>query len=728
MSPLHSHSTLGRPPMSPLPPKQRITPPLEHHRARGYPTPELHNWSPPRGVAPYSCFFRSAYGFASSHPQHRQAYTIQSIHSPSTTSTSHVERLGLARDPETARVTTGTVYRRANVYSLHYQSTVTVHAESTPVRDSADVVARSTGTTVPLSWATETATTRDDRTHGPDSLFTASTFATETYERATGRATVIFEPVTAHAGDARLATHTFIAGGTFAQPSAEVRNRSVHEARPAAHTSVVAGGQRLGTTTHVQERASGSNLVEDASRGIGRTADSGAHVTVRSHVHRDCSLTLSEFWNGVASLTARKHEGATPHESLTVMTRPETNAGTDDLSIREQSGGTCGGVSASSGRRHAMNKGGSWEEYMGNASSMTQGPTGASDSSPCPLDDLFLEILQLTARTFERVDEPAGDRLARIEATRTSDAISSDTSVSPTNSEQATAHPDHRSEGVAAANRGREERSAGRTSLRQFSLYERVVTEDTRATSGVGACQVKVDFRTLERSGYESQSQRSTGRSWSPASNRECEQGIQMLEATSDSSIEYKDMREREGHARKASEQTPLAKVQTPTETYTINHREYKAHHHGAEIEEEVGNLLVAPRRIVTVEDEYPRPEERTGTETRGSGRAREVITEVRLTGGVAGSDACLAGVGRRHRSPFSEVLAPTRGGRGGTDAPYLVDQVRTYEDSSVSDIERETTREWELLDAAQAGRRASETSQDHGRETHGGRGLRART
>ncbi|KAH9916333.1 uncharacterized protein B0H18DRAFT_74045 [Fomitopsis serialis] len=501
--------------------KQQTSPPLEY-RAREHDTPELHNWSPPRGVVPYSCFFRSAYSLASSRSEHRQAHTIHPIHFPSTT-----------------EVTTGIVYMRAEEYSLHCQSTITAHVEPTPTRD-ADVVARSTAT-VRFESVTESATSRlrGDSTYALDELFTASTCAPWTYERATGPgpATATYEPATAHAGG--MVTESTESQNPTGDPGGQ----------HGAQTSVAA--ERQGLETMIQERVAWHArivLVEDASRG--GTADSDAHVTVRSQVHRGCSLTLREFWNGVAS-TARTHEGATLSESITVTMRPGTNASTDDSSIHEQSGGMRGGVAAGSGRQHAMNRRSSWEVYTGNASSMTQVPTEASGSSPCPLDDLFLEISRLRARTFERVDEPAGDRLARIKATRTSDAISSDTSVSPTNSEQTT-HPHNRSEGVAAANRGRDERSARRASLHQFSLCERVVTEDTRATLGLGACRAKVNFRMLERSGYESRSERSTGRSWSPASNRAREQGIQRLEATSNISIEYKDMREREGQGREA--------------------------------------------------------------------------------------------------------------------------------------------------------------------------------
>ncbi|KAH9928729.1 uncharacterized protein B0H18DRAFT_1000367 [Fomitopsis serialis] len=134
----------------------------------------------------------------------------------------------------------------------------------------------------------------------------------------------------------------------------------------------------------------------------------------------------------------------------------------------------------------------------------------------------------------------------------------------------------------------------------------------------------------------------------------------------------------------------PLAKVQTTGGTYTTDHRESKVHRHGAETEE-LGKLPAAPRRVLMVEDDHPWLRERTGTETRASGQARDVITKVRLTGGITTrSDACLAEVGYRHRAPFGEILASIRRDREGTGMAYLVDQVRTYKDSSVSDLERE--------------------------------------
>ncbi|KAH9917207.1 uncharacterized protein B0H18DRAFT_958497 [Fomitopsis serialis] len=635
--------------------KPWIGPPLEH-RARGYYTPELHNWSPPRGVVPYSCFFRSAYSLASSHSEHRQAHTIHSINFPPTT-----------------EVYTGTVYRRAEVHSLHYQSTIIVHAEPTPMRD-ADVVARTTST-VRLESITDSATSRlgGDSTYTFDELFTASTSAPQTYEQATGPgpATATYEPGTAHAG------------GAVTQ-STDSRNHSAHEGRHAARTDVTAEGQRL--ETMIQERAAvhtRSNLIEDASRA--RIAD--AHVVVRSHFQRGTTCTLRDFWLGVASLTAGKHEGATPHESLTMTTRPGTNTSGNGLSIREQalgSGDARRGVTVGSRGGHAMDI---WRMYMGDASSTIRVPTDTSGSTPPLLDELFLEILGLTARTFGRFDGPAGNGLVRMKAAQISDAIPTDTSVSPTNAEQAMTHQHNASERVAAARRGRDEQSARRTSQHQFGLYECVMTEDERATSGGGACRVNVSLRTLEKSGYESRRERSTGRPWSPASNRAREQGIQRAEATSEGSIEYKDMRERKEHAREASEQTQWAKAQTTAETHTTDRREYKAHRHGAE---KVGKMLAAPRRVEMVEDDHPRLKERTGTENRALGQARDVMTEVRLTGRIATrSDASLAEVGHRHRTPFGEILASIRGDREGTDAAYLVDQGRTYEDPSVSDVER---------------------------------------
>ncbi|KAH9935411.1 uncharacterized protein B0H18DRAFT_1114164 [Fomitopsis serialis] len=290
-----------------------------------------------------------------------------------------------------------------------------------------------------------------------------------------------------------------------------------------------------------------------------------------------------------------------------------------------------------------MGRGSSWEMYMGNASSMTQVPTGTSDSSLRSLDDLFLEVFRLTARAFERVDEPAGDRLARIKATQFSDAVPSDTTVGRANSEQATAHQYDRSEGVAVASRGRHEQPARRTSLHQFSVYERVVTEDRRATSRVGACQVNVNLRTLERSGYESRSERSTGRAWSPASNQASEHGTRGAGPTTVTSVEYEDLCTQDRHARGSGQRTSWAKVKAVTRTYTTDYREYQVHRHGAE-REEVGKLLAVPKRVFVVGDEDQRPEERTGMETRASEQVQGMTAEVGLTGGSdTASDACLA-------------------------------------------------------------------------------------
>ncbi|KAH9906577.1 uncharacterized protein B0H18DRAFT_1131895 [Fomitopsis serialis] len=635
--------------MSPPIWEQRNDPPLEH-RARGYHTPELHNWSPPRGVVSYSCFFRSAYSFASSHSQHRQAPTIQYIGFPSTTSTSHMERGPAARDQDTARVTTGTVYRRATIYyTLHHQSTITVHAESTPTR-AADVVARSTGATVRFGSITESVTSGlgDNSTYTLDGVFTASASATQNYERATGRVTVNFEPVTAQAGDDHLAKHTFIASSIIAQ-STQMRNHSVHEARPAARSSIAADGQRLKTTTCIQERVparTGSNLVEDASRGTGRTPDPDAHVTVHPHAQRGSSLGLREFWSGVATLAARKHEEATPHKSLTMTARARANTSNDGLSILA-SGGTRRGITAGLRGRHTMDRRASRQAYVGYGGSITKVPTDTSGSSPHPLDEFFLEILRLTARTFERDNGPAGDRLARITATQLSDAIPSDATVSPANSEQATAHQYDRSEGVAAASRGQDKQSASRTPLRQL-------------------------VNVSPKSAYKSRSECTTGRSWRPASNQARDQGIQGTGHMSDTSMEHEGMRERKGRAREASQQMPLAEVQTAAEAYTTDH-------------------------LFTVEDDPPRPKEQTRTETQASGQARDVITEVTLTGGIATrGGACPAVVGCRHRTPFGEVLALIRGDRGGTEAPHLVDLVRTYGYSSVSNIGRENDERME--------------------------------
>ncbi|KAH9929279.1 uncharacterized protein B0H18DRAFT_998779 [Fomitopsis serialis] len=614
--------------MSPLPPKQRITPPLEHHRARGYPTPELHNWSPPRGVVPYSCFFRSAYGFASSRSQHRQAPTIQSIHFPSTTSTSHTER-GLAFDQDTARVTTATVHRRVDIcYTLHHQSTITVHAESTPMRE-ADVVARLTGATERFRSITESATgcLGDDGTYALDRLFMASASTTQTYEQATGRATVNSEPVTAHAWDDHLAMHTLVASDTIAQ-SMQIRNHGVHETRPATCASIAADGQRRETTTRIQERVlvrTGSDFVvaEDASRGTSRTVDPDTHVTVRSHVHRGSSLALRNFWSGVASLTARKHDGATQYEGLTTPTRPGTNTSSDSLSTHEQVlgfEGTRRGGSAGSRGRHAMNRRSGWELYVGNASSMTQMSMATTGGGLPLLDESFCNTSRITGTMSQPgVDMCMGRGPASLQKWL-SESAPSELGISTTSQEQEKTHPaggSERSQSPIATSGWRDEQCAPLESVYPSSLlglYECVTKGDERATSEGGACRATISLGMLKTASYKSRSERRTCRTWSPASNRAREQRIQGSGPTSDASIGGEDLRKQEGHAREASEQAPLAKVQTATETYTIDHREYKTHHHGAEIEEEVGNLLAAPRRVLTVEDDYSRPEEGTGT------------------------------------------------------------------------------------------------------------------
>ncbi|KAH9923551.1 uncharacterized protein B0H18DRAFT_1015191, partial [Fomitopsis serialis] len=278
----------------------------------------------------------------------------------------------------------------------------------------ADVVAKSTGTTERFRSITESATgcLGDDGTYALDRLFTASASTTQTYEQATGRATVNSEPVTAHAGDDHLAMHTFVASGTIAQ-STEIRNHGVHETRPATRTSIAADGQRRETTTRIQERVlvrTGSDLVvaEDTSRGTGRTVDPDTHITVRSHVHRGSSLALRDFWSGVAGLAGRKHDGATQYEGLTMTTRPGTNTSSDSLSTHEQALGFEGprrGETTGSRGRHAMDRRSSWEVYVGNVSSMTQMPM-ATTSSGLPLLD---ESFRNTSRISATMSEPGVD-------------------------------------------------------------------------------------------------------------------------------------------------------------------------------------------------------------------------------------------------------------------------------------------------------------------------------
>ncbi|KAH9910199.1 uncharacterized protein B0H18DRAFT_1071766 [Fomitopsis serialis] len=99
--------------------------------------------------------------------------------------------------------------------------------------------------------------------------------------------------------------------------------------------------------------------------------------------------------------------------------------------------------------------------------------------------------------------------------------------------------------------------------------------------------------------------------------------------------------------------------------------------------------------RLPRVPGASPRCRERGGRKVAGGaetslcGRGRGPATRGAEGGSDTASDACLAVVGSRQTSSFGEVLASIRGDRGGPDVPHGVDQVRTYEYSSASVIER---------------------------------------
>ncbi|KAH9912374.1 uncharacterized protein B0H18DRAFT_1158264, partial [Fomitopsis serialis] len=216
-----------------------------------------------------------------------------------------------------------------------------------------------------------------------------------------------------------------------------------------------------------------------------------------------------------------------------------------------------------------------------------------------------------------------------------------------------------------------------RLSSHLSSFSDRVTTRDERATLFGGASQSSAGLVLLETARCTRTRGGSTCESWGIGSFQAREQGSHATGAESNIDIKHETM-----YAREQSEWMGVPRAQD------------------ADVQEHIVATEQGIRGVhaVTIE------------EARRSGRTRCTLTEIRLTSEMGTtSDMSPTVVSSRQATPFGDVLASTRKGRGGTDVPRVVDKAWTYEGSSISDTGRENHGNTEIpgrgTDGASSGR-----------------------